>query len=325
MCLFLGCRGGDSTSGTAGTGTEGQAKTDAGSVESRGTIGFSALDLKNPFFKVISDQLTSDAEAAGFKVIVNNAESNVNTQAKQVDSFIAQKVTAIVINPADRIAIASAVKKANDAGVPVFTCDLQVDKEAGVDIVAHVGTNNYEGGHLAGKAMIEALGEAGGDALILHFAQANSCVERVNGFTDEINEYNAGRSEGKINIVSTLEGGGSRDIGFKATSDGLQQHPNLVGIFAINDPSALGAVSALEQSGKADQVKVIGFDGQLEGKQAIKEGKIYADPIQFPKVMATMTVENIVKYLDGAEFDKVHLLSTELYRKADAENDPELQ
>ena len=99
-----------------------------------------------------------------------------------------------------------------------------------------------------------------------------------------------------MDIVSELDGGGLRDQGFKATSDALQAHPDLDAIFAINDPSALGAVKALEQAGKQGQVTVIGFDGQIEGKQAIKDGLIYADPIQFPVKMGQRTVENIVKY-----------------------------
>ena len=319
--LMLGCAGENSSTENGGESADRSSQ----SGESRGTIGFSALSLKNPFFKIIADQLTADAEAAGFEVIVADADSKVDQQNKQVETFIAQNVTAIVINPADRKAISSTIEKANEAGIPVFTCDLQIDAESDAEVTAHVGTNNYDGGRLAGEAMIEALGDVGGEVLILHFRQANSCVERVNGFTDEINEYNQGRSEGKIKIVDELEGGGSQDVSYKATLDAVQPHPNLSGIFAINDPSALGAYTALEQSGKADQIKIVGFDGQIEGKQAIKEGKIYADPIQFPKKMATMTVENIVKYLDGEEFEKVHLIPTELYRQADAEKDPELE
>jgi ribose transport system substrate-binding protein len=187
-----------------------------------------------------------------------------------------------------------------------------------------VGTDNFQGGQLAGEAMIEALGEAGGQILILHFKQANSCVLRVEGFRDVIGRYNAQRESGRIEIVSELDGGGLRDEGFRATADALQAHPELNGIFAINDPSALGAWTALRQAGKQDQVKLIGFDGQLEGKQAIKDGKIYADPIQFPDKMGVLTLQNILKYLDGEEFEKVHLIPTELYRKQDALQDPTL-
>jgi ribose transport system substrate-binding protein len=77
--------------------------------------------------------------------------------------------------------------------------------------------------------------------------------------------------------------------------------------------------------GKTEHVKIIGFDGQLEGKLAIKEGKFYADPIQFPEKMGVSTVQNIVKYLDGEPFEKKTYIPTELYRKADADRDPALQ
>ena len=233
---------------------------------SRGTIGFSALTLKNPYFKIIADSLTAEARRHGFQVIVCDAERDVQEQTKHVENFLAQKVTAIVLNPTDRIAIGPGIKKANEAGVPVFTCDLECEVKD-VEVAGHVGTDNYQGGKLAGQAMIEVLGDSGGEVLILHFKQANSCVERVRGFREVIDKHNEGRSSGKIEMVAELEGGGLQDQGFRAAADALQAHPNLSAIFAINDPTALGAWTALKQVGKTDQVKVIGFDGQLEGNR----------------------------------------------------------
>jgi len=290
----------------------------------QGTIGFSALTLKNRFFKVIADSLADEARRHGLEVIVSDAERDVQEQTKHVENYLAQGVTAIVLNPTDRIAIAPAIKKANEAGVPVFTCDLECEVQE-VDVAGHVGTDNYQGGKLAGQAMIEVLGDGGGDVLILHFKQANSCVERVRGFREVVDRHNEGRTSGKIHIVAELEGGGLQDQGFRAAADALQAHPNLNAIFAINDPSALGAWTALQQVGKTEHVKIIGFDGQLEGKQAIKEGKIYADPIQFPEKMGVLTMQNILKYLDGEPFEPVTYIPTELYRKADADRDPALQ
>lgn len=298
-------------------------KAPAGAAGARGTIGFSALTLKNPFFKIIGDSLTAAAREQGFEVLVNDAERDVNEQAKHIDNYIAQGVTAIVLNPADRSAIAPAIKKANAAGIPVFTCDLQCDAE-GVNIAGHVGTDNYQGGQLAGRALVEALGSRGGKVLVIHFKQAQSCVLRVQGFTEVINAHNAAGPPARIEIVSELEGGGLQDEAYRAASDALQAHPDLAGIFAINDPSALGAYTALKQAGKTDQVVIIGFDGQLEGKQAIKAGKIYADPIQFPEKMGTETVKNIVSYLNGQPFDPVQLIPTELYTREQAERDPAL-
>lgn len=293
---------------------------------SRGVIGFSVLTLENPFFSIIANTLTEEAAKHGYQVVVNDAQRNPGTQAKHIDNYIAQKMTAIVINPTDRVTIGTAVKRANNAGIPVFTNDLQCVAE-GINIAGHIGTDNFQGGRLAGHAMIEAL-KSGGKVLILHYKPANSCVLRVDGFRQVINthndEVNAGTNTGRIDIAAELDGGGILAEGYKATADALQAHPDLAGIFAINDPSALGAWNALEEAGKQDQIVIIGFDGQLDGKKAIREGKIYADPIQFPDKMGLVTAQNIIKYLNGEDFQKIELIPTKLYRKVDAETDPEL-
>ena len=90
------------------------------------------------------------------------------------------------------------------------------------------------------------------------------------------------------------------------------------------DPSALGALGALENAGKADQVVIIGFDGQPEGKQAIKDGKIFADPIQFPDRMGIEVVQAIVKHSKGEEVPPAIWIPTKLYRQEDAAEDPDL-
>lgn len=330
MLTVAGCSKPAGTTPAAGTGTSGTATaTDTVDVTidepgSAGKIGFSALTLKNPFFKIIADSLSAEAEANGFSVVVNDAERDVNEQSKHIDNYIAQGMSAIVINPADRIAIGPAVKKANEAGIPVFTCDLQCVAED-AEIAGHIGTDNEGGGRLAGEAMIEALGDAGGEVLVLHFKQANSCVLRVKGFSDVLAAHNKGRDSGKIEVVAELDGGGLRDEGFRAAADALQAHPNLRGIFAINDPSGLGAWTALKEVDKTDDVAIVAFDGQIEGKRAILEGKIYADPIQFPKKMGVASVQNIIRYMAGEKYNEMELIPTAIYKKADAEKDPELQ
>ena len=112
---------------------------------------------------------------------------------------------------------------------------------------------------------------------------------------------------------------------YKVAQDALEANPDLAGILAINDLSALGAYSALEKASKTDQVKIIGYDGQPEGKQAIKEGKIYADPIQYPERIGVETVQAIVRYFRGEPPAPEILIPTGLYRKADAEKDKTLQ
>ena len=98
----------------------------------------------------------------------------------------------------------------------------------------------------------------------------------------------------------------------------------MAALFAINDPSALGARVALEAVGKAEQVRIIGFDGALEGKQAILAGQIVCDPIQFPDKMGQTTIEMIISYFDGEQPPEEILIPSRLYYQEDAKKDPEL-
>ena len=289
----------------------------------RGTIGVSLLTLQNPFFKVIGDNISSEGKKNGYETTVVSADNDVSKQGNQVKDFIVKKVSAIVLSPCDPKSIVPIIQEANAAGIPVFTVDIPCP-DTSVKIVTQIATDNYGGGKEAGNAMIEALGENGGSVAILHFKQAQSCLLRVQGFRDVIDAHNASGKQ-KIDLVTELEGGGAKDIGYRAAEDALQAHPDLRGIFAINDPSALGARAAIEKANKADQIVIVGFDGMPEGKQAIKEGKIFADPIQFPERMGVEIVRAFVRYSKGEELPPEILIPTRLYRKADAEKDTELK
>jgi ribose transport system substrate-binding protein len=292
-------------------------------VARRGTIGVSLLTLQNPFFMVIGDTLTAAAREHGYDTIVLSADRDVVKQGNQVKDFIVQQVSAIVLSPCQADSIGPVIQEANAAGVPVFTVDIPC-RLPDVKIECQIATDNYGGGREAARAMIEALGEAGGKVAIIHHKPAESCRLRVQGFREVIDQHNASSLQ-KIDIVGELEGGGLKDEGYRAAEDLLQVHGDLAGIFAINDPSALGARAALENRGLADRIVIVGFDGQPEGKQAIKEGKIYADPIQFPDRMGREVVEAIVKHSRGEVLPAEILIPTQLYRQEDALRDPELR
>jgi ribose transport system substrate-binding protein len=291
---------------------------------SRGKIGISVLTMTNPFFKEIADVFKAEMEKHRYEVIVVDGEKDLAKQRNQVQDFVVQKVSAIVLCPCKSKGIGSAIQQANKAGIPVFTADIAcLDEEARV--VTHVATDNYTGGKQAAQAMIEALGDAGGKILQLDFQEVESCILRVKGFREVLDEHNAKNKTGKIIVVKELPCDGDKEKGYTATVDALQAHPDLVGIFAINDPAALGARAALEKAGKTEQIKIIGFDGQPEGKKAIFDGKIYADPIQHPDRIARETADAIVRYFRGEQVKKIILIPTNLYRKADAQKDATLK
>ena len=282
------------------------------------------MSLTNPFFKVIGDAMTEEAGQHGYEVVVVSGDDDVSKQSNQIDDFIVKKVAAIVITPCDPKSIGQAIKRANEAGIPVFTNDTGYIGDEG-KVECHIATDNLQGGKLAGAAMVKLLGKSGGKVLVIHKPDARSCRLRVQGFTEVIESHNQANADAAIEVVATLDGRGSRDIGYSVTKDAIVSHPDLSAIFAINDPSALGARSALEEANQQDQVTIIGFDGEKAGKQAILEGKILCDPIQFPDQMGRTTVEMILNYFAGDDVPTEILIPSSLYYQKDAQQDPALQ
>lgn len=312
IVLALGCGGGDS----------GQQATTAPPAGGQRAIGISVLTLTNPFFMEMADHMRAEAEEHGFSVIVTSADSDVARQQNQVKDFIAQGVSAIVLCPADSRAIAPAIREANEAGIPVFTADIAA-LAPDAHVVSHIATDNYSGGRQAGEAMIGALGESGTVAILDH-PEVESVLLRTRGFEEVLNEAReSGRAD--IEIVAKLPGRGARDHSFSAMEDILQAHPGLDGVFAINDPSALGALAALERAGRQDEVVIIGFDGQKEAREAIRDGAIHADPIQFPDRIGRETIQAIIRHFSGEVVPPEILIETSLYTREDALTDPMLQ
>ena len=256
------------------------------------------LTLTNPFFKVIGDNITAEMKKADYDTIVVSGEKDVATQQRQVRDFIVAKVSAIVLCPCESRAIGPVIEEANEAGHSGVHGGHRLPRAGHQGRFAH--RDRQPGRRTpAGEAMIEALGEAGGKIAILDFRAAESCLLRVQGLQRSDRQAQrrdapAARSKSWPSCPAKR----AQDRGYEAAEDALTAHPDLVGIFAINDPSALGARQALEKAGKADQVKIIGFDGQKDGKEAIRDGKIYADPIQYPDQIGIKTAQSILAYFE---------------------------
>ncbi|MEZ6121944.1 MAG: substrate-binding domain-containing protein [Planctomycetaceae bacterium] len=320
--LLAGC--GQQDGPTSSTTAPADTSAAGGPPTTKGTIGYTTMSLTNPFFKVIGDAMREEGAKHGYEVLVVSGDDDVSKQANQIDDFIVKGVAAIVITPCDPRSIGQAIQKANEKGIPVFTNDTGYDGEDG-KVICHIATDNLQGGRLAGEAMVKLLGKSGGKVLVVHKPDAQSCLLRVQGFTEVVDAHNATPDAAKIEVVATLDGRGAREAGYAVTKDAIVSHPDLTAIFAINDPSALGARSALEEAGKQDQVTIIGFDGEQSGKEAILQGKILCDPIQFPDRMGRKTIETIVSYFNADDIEPEILIPSQLYYQEDAQKDPALQ
>jgi len=311
------CNNPGGTDSSKGGGAPVAPEAGPGNVKAHGTVGVSLMTMTNPFFKVMGDAMEGEGKKSGYTVNVSSGEMDAARQKDQVNDFIVKKVTAIVLSPVDARSIGTSIQEANKAGIPVFTADTGCLDPA-AKIVSHIATDNYGGGKLAGEALVEAIGGKGTVAIITH-PEAESVILRAKGFKEVIAKHPG------IKIVAELPGGGQRDASFKTAQDILEKHPDLDGIFAINDPSALGAVAAIEKAGKIGKIKVVGFDGMPEAKQAIKDGKIQADIVQYPEKIGSMTIEAIAKYMAGEKLPAQSLIPAGTYRKADADKDPTLK
>jgi len=274
------------------------------------------MDLTNPFFKLICNVMREEAAPHGYEVVCLDGNNDAAKQNNQLADFVAQGYDAIFLNPADSRAAGEGVKRAHAAGIPVFTFDVQVtDKEAQELVTAHIGSDNYQGGRLAGEGMMETTGDRGKIAIV-SYPEVTSCLLRVDGFRDYLAE-----NDSQLEIVAELGGKGNRNDGYATATDILQAHPDIVGVFAVNDPSALGTYAAVVKAGRQDDVTVIGFDASPAGKQAVFEKKLYDSPQQFPRRVAKGTVELFLKYLDGEEVAKKAFIPCAHYRYPDSVED----
>lgn len=306
---LVSCGGKEETSGKndPNNGAEGTDK---------GTIGMTCMDLNNPFFRLIADVMENEAAKAGYKLIALDGKNNPVEQITQMREFVSQECDAIFLHPADSSAVADGIKYAYEKGTPVFTFDMEMDSDEVREMVtAHIGSDNFQGGELAGESMMKVTGGKGKIGII-NLPTAGSCVKRVDGFKKYLADNNS-----ELEIVSELNGMGKVDQGYKVANDMLSANPDIIAIFCINDPCALGAYRAVQEQNKTDRITIIGFDGSPKGKQGVFEKKLYDTPQQFPGKMAVETVANFLKHQKGDTVEKSVFLPCKHYYYEDAVKD----
>jgi ribose transport system substrate-binding protein len=293
-----------------GGGAKPEGKVAAPGAKPQVRIGVSLLTRTHPFYQDLEAGLAAEASARGYELNVQSGEFDVARQKDQIENFIVDKVSAIIVCPCDSKSIGTSVQAANRAGIPVFTADIAVLAEGG-SVVSHVASDNVAGGRLAAQALARALGDKGKVAIIDH-PEVESVIQRVHGFEEEMKAHPG------ITIVAKLSGRGMKDAAFRTAEDILQTHPDLDGVFGINDDSALGALAAVEKAGRLGRVTIVGFDAMPEARQAIGNGTIYADVVQQPRTIGEETIKAVAAYMAGEKVAPVHLIPCKLFTKADA-------
>lgn len=262
-----------------------------GGVSAAKTIGVTLLTVQHQFYQDLRAGLEDEARKHGYKLLISTAEFDAARQANQIDEFIVQKVDALVVCPCDSRSVGASIVAANEVKIPVVTADIASTSPLG-KVACHIASDNVAGGREAARLLSQAIGGKGHVAILTH-PEVASVMDRVRGFKEEIAE------SPDIKIVAELSSDGKRDKAARVMEDLLQSQPDLVGVFGINDDSALGALATIEAAGKLTKVKVVGYDATPEARAKIKAGAIFGDVIQNPREIGKLTIGAIHDIFEG--------------------------
>lgn len=261
-------------------------------------VGYSVYDMQQPYWQEYARGVQEASEAAGAEFVLSDQKSSQEAQVSGSLDLINQGISALVVSPVQPSALPATVDAAHEAQIPVIIGDVGAEG----DYDAFVLSDNYEGGALAARYMVEQLADVEGTKevlmILLHPGSAVGEV-RAAGFRDEMANHE------DFVIVAELDGNDTVEGGFEVTRDTLAANPNLVGIYATNDPEAIGANQALKQAGKSgvDDVLVVGFNGDAPALELIKAGEIAATIRQDPYGQGKAAVEAALTLLDGGQIE----------------------
>lgn len=274
------------------------------------SIGISVGDLANPFFVAIGQGASETAKKLGgpnVKITTVSSNYDLNTQVGQIENFISNKTDIILVNAVDPKAIAPVLKKAHDAGIVVVAFDVAAQgADATVmsdNIAAGTTSCDYIAKHIGGK----------GNVVIINGPPVSSVIDRVAG-CKKVFAANPG-----IKVVSDNQNAkGSRDGGLEVMANLLTANPKLDAVFAINDPTAIGADLAIKQAHRDDIKLITSVDGAPDAETPLKDkaSLFAATAAQNPYKMASMAIEEGYGIMQGkAPAKKVTLLPVPLVTK----------
>jgi len=272
--------------------------------------------LNNPFFIDMQKGAQEAARRLGVDLVVQAAEREVDVdkQMQIIENLIQTGVQALCITPSGSKEVVTAIAKANAAKIPVVIVDTRVHvaaaAEAGIRLDGFVGSDNYEGGRVAGEYLLQVTGGKARVGLLEGIPGHETGDSRLKGFHDAV------KGAPGVKVVASQTANWERDQGFTVFQNMLQAHPEIDALFACSDMMALGAVEAIAAAGKTGKIRVIGFDAVDDARKAIAAGTILASVAQFPSEMGRLAVEDAAKLIRGEKTDVEQKVRIELVTRA---------
>ncbi|QEG21599.1 D-ribose ABC transporter substrate-binding protein [Mariniblastus fucicola] len=305
IAATIGCNS-DTPSKTAG-----ENDAEGGSDSKRIAVVVSTLN--NPWFVVLAEAGKENAEKLGYEATIFDSQNDPAKETEHFDNIVSSGYAAVLFNPTDGDGSIANVKRAKEAGVPVFCMDREINS---TDVaVTQILSDNYSGCVSLGQHFVKEVGESGKYVELLGLVGDNNTFNRSKGFHSVVDRYP------DLEMVAQQSADFDRAKALEVMESILQANPDINAVFCGNDAMAMGAYQALKASGKADSVKVFGFDGADDVVNLIKEGKIAATGMQFPKLMARTAAESADKYLNGdTDFPQKVPVTVELVHQGNADS-----
>ncbi len=262
----------------------------AGAASAEGLITIIVNDPANPYWFTEGEVAKATAEELGYTANVAAHRGDTNTESTLVDTAITNKSVALILDPANADGSVGAVQKAVDAGIPVFLVNAEINQEGLAK--AQLVSNNAQGAALGAQAWVEAVGDAGNYVELFGAPSDNNAQTRSNGFETVLTQYP------DLVKVGQEVANWDRTQGYQKMQSLLQANPDIIGVISGNDEMALGAIAALKEAGKLEQVKVGGFDGSPDAVEAVKAGEMQYTVLQPVAVFAEEAVrqaDNFIK------------------------------
>lgn len=283
-----------SLAGCSGGGTDAAPSDEAEGGDAGGLITIIVNDPANPYWKTEGDVAAAAAEELGYKSSVGAHKGDTNTENTLIDTAIANKSVAIILDPANADGSIAAVKKADAAGIPVFLVNAEIN-EAGI-AKAQLVSNNAQGAAIGAQEWVTQIGETGDYVELFGAPSDNNAQTRSNGFQTVISQY-----PGLVEVGEEVADW-DRTKGHDKMQSLLQSNPTLTGVMAGNDEMALGAIAALKEAGKLEGVTVGGFDGAPDAVAAVIAGEMAYTVLQPVAVFSKEAVDLADDYIrNGTE------------------------
>ncbi|MFG6178099.1 D-ribose ABC transporter substrate-binding protein [Halomonas sp. THAF12] len=235
-------------------------------ADDKGLISIIVNDNSNPYWFTEGKIARETAEELGYEANVSSHKGDTNAESRQIDTAITNQAEAIILDPANADGSIGAVRKAVDAGIPVFIVNAEINQQGLAE--AQLVSNNAQGAALGAQQWVQTVGD-GADYVELKGAPSdNNAATRSNGYETVLSQYPS------LERVGVDVANWDRTQGYNKTQSLLQANPDIQGVISGNDEMALGAIAALKEAGRLDEVVVGGFDGSPDAIDAIKAGEM---------------------------------------------------